>query len=79
MVPDALILDRRVTPISVRLWMALDRYAGQDGAPMPAMSQIAMEIGCSPAVASRAFAELISVGWITGRPGDYNLEDEVAP
>ena len=69
--PDALIDDKRVSHVGVRMWAKLDRYAGQDGRAFPSRARLAEDLGCSLQTVTRILSELVSTGWITRtrRPG----------
>jgi hypothetical protein len=71
-VPDALILDKRVTDFAARLWCRLDRYAGQDGRAVKSRAGVAKDLGVSEATVKRGYANLIETGWLVRdreRPG----------
>lgn len=74
--PEHLIRDRRISDRAVRLWMLLDRYAGDNGAAFPLRSTLAEDLTCSPSTVDRAIGELVRHGWLTKErrsAGDVNL------
>ena len=64
-VPDALVIDPRLSDRAVRLWVRLDKYAGKDGSSFPSRERLAKDIHCSVPSITRAFKELVEAGWVT--------------
>lgn len=64
-VPDALIFATNLTPMAVRVWAALDRYAGIGGECWPGMNGLARRLEVHRATLRRAMTELEEAGWLT--------------
>lgn len=69
-VPDALVIDHRLSHIAVRLWVRLDKYAGSDGNAFPSRARLASDLGVSKGTIARGLGELAAAGWISRHPRD---------
>lgn len=67
-VPDALVIDKRLTHLAVRLWVRLDKYAGKDGNAFPSRARLADDLGVSKGSIAAALSNLSKAGWITRKP-----------
>jgi len=76
MVPDALIIDSRISHIGIRLWARLNYYADRADHIFPEWETLASDISCSPTIIRRPFSELIEAGWIIPVGKGYELVDE---
>lgn len=75
-IPDALIIDNRLSSHAVRLWARLDKYAGANGAAFPSRTTLADDLNWSLIMVARALRELTTTGWITRtRRGTTNIID----
>ena len=75
MVPEALTRAAGISDRAVRLWLLLDRYAGDHEAAFPGRQRLADDLSCSLDTVDRAVAELIGEGWLVRelRPGRSSL------
>jgi hypothetical protein len=79
-IPEALLLDSRVSGDAVRLWGLLDRTASRDRI-FPGRTRLAKQLGVSVATLDRKIAELSDAGWLhvkrrgQGRTNVYTLLD----
>jgi hypothetical protein len=74
--PEHLIRDRRISDRAVRLWMLLDRYAGDNGAAFPKRETLAEDLTCSMSTVDRAVTELVDAQWLAKErrsAGDVNV------
>lgn len=69
-VPDALVIDTRLSHLAVRLWVRLDKYAGADGNAFPSRARLAADLGVSRGGIARALSELAANGWVSRHPRD---------
>lgn len=65
--PEALIDDPDVSGQAIRLYLLLDRYAGNNDAAWPGRATLAARLGWSDATVTRLTAELVAAGWIKRR------------
>jgi DNA-binding FadR family transcriptional regulator len=75
--PDALIDDTTISPLAVRLWAKLDRYAGKDGRAFPSRARLAADLAVSVPTISRALSDLADAGWITRTARTGSIWDTV--
>ena len=69
-VPDALVIDHRLSHVAVRLWVRLDKYAGSDGNAFPSRARLAADLGVSKGTIARGLGALAAAGWISRHPRD---------
>lgn len=81
-IPEELLFDTSISPIAIRLYGVVQRYAGKSGNAFPGREELAGRVGASVETVKRAMAELVRAGWIerTRRPGsniwDTRLADD---
>ncbi len=74
-VPDALVMDDRVSHVAFRLWARLDRYAGQDGQAYPSRERLAADLKVSMGTIKRSLSLLVETGWITRKQRSATVWD----
>jgi len=84
-IPEELLFDTSISPIAIRLYGVVQRYAGRSGSAFPGREELAGRVGSSVETVKRAMAELVRAGWVerTRRPGsniwDTRLPDDPIP
>lgn len=63
-IPEELVLDLTMTPIDVRLYALLDRYAGENGAAFPSQKTICADLGRGHTQVKASLRRLSERGWI---------------
>jgi hypothetical protein len=74
-VPDALVVDHRVSHVALRLWIRLDRYAGADGQAYPSRERLAADLAVSLGTIKRSLSLLVETGWITRKQRSATVWD----
>ena len=81
--PEALTIST-LSDRAVRLWLRLDRYAGDKESSYPARATLAKDLRCSIPSVDRAMRELVDTGWLhkerrtAGGSNLYTLLDDPA-